>query len=549
MGAGLITAEQHQICLSTSKNEGLLYGEVAISLGFVSQHEMLKILENQHGAQSIDLEYIESDPEIISLISVELAKRNNVVPVKLENDILYVAIEDPRNFRALDEVRIVTRRQVQPLIASRFSIEKHIERIYAGETAKKAITEYGEEHDSEDIRVIDLTSSDVDTSPIVRLVNNIFERAVNLRASDIHIEPLANEVKIRMRVDGILETVLTSPGHTLNAIIARIKIIGGLNIAERRMPQDGRCNIRLHGREIDIRISTIATVYGEKAVMRLLDRGTFLIPKEELGFTPDNMNLFNKLLSIPHGIILVTGPTGSGKSTTLYAMLAEINSVKDNITTIEDPVEYMMDGINQMQVNPKAGVTFASGLRALLRQDPDILMVGEIRDEETVEIAIRAAITGHLVLSTIHTNDALSTVSRLQDMGVPSYLIAASVVGIISQRLVRRICNMCKVAYQPTAYELEAADVTPEEARDMVFYKGEGCVHCMQHGYYGRIATHEVVLLNSELKEMIHRGTGQMELKERAKERGMVVLRDSAFDLVRQGITTLDEITSILSTV
>ena len=548
MQEGLITAEQHQECLTISKEEGILYGEAAISRGFITQYDMLKMLEFQHGTQMVDLEYVEADPNVVALISVDLAKRNNIVPVKLENDILYVALEDPRNFRVLDEVRIVTRRNIKPLIASKASIERHIERIYAGETAKKAISEYSEEQVDDSGRVVDLSNVDVEGSPIVRLVNNIFERAVYLRASDVHIEPGSLEVRVRMRVDGILSTILTSPPHTLNAIIARIKIIGGLNIAERRASQDGRCNIRLHGKEIDIRISTINTVHGEKAVMRLLDRGTFLIPKDQLGFTPSNMEHFERLLGIPHGIILVTGPTGSGKSTTLYTMLSEINSTRDNITTIEDPVEYMMDGINQMQVNHKAGVSFATGLRAMLRQDPDIIMVGEIRDEETVEIAIRAAITGHLVLSTIHTNDALSTVSRLRDMGVPSYLIAASVVGIISQRLVRRVCPECKVLYQPTSYELDSAGVTTQEAKDIKFYRGSGCVHCSHHGYHGRISTHEIVVLTNDLREMIHKGVGINELRKHASEQGMVQLRDSAMDLVRQGITTLEEISAILTT-
>jgi type IV pilus assembly protein PilB len=364
-----------------------------------------------------------------------------------------------------------------------------------------------------------------------------------------------------MRVDGLLSSVLSAPISSINAMIARVKIMGGLNIAERRVPQDGRFHVRVMERDIDVRLSTLPTVHGEKAVMRLLDRTTFLIPKSKLGFTDTNLDKFNSLLATPHGIILITGPTGSGKSTTLYTMLDEINDIRDNISTVEDPVEYMMDGINQTQVNVKAGMTFASGLRALLRQDPDIIMIGEIRDGETVDIAIRAAITGHLVLSTIHTNDSVSAIYRLTDMGVPSYMVAASVVGIVAQRLLRKICPTCKMSYTPTQAEFAMAGVEPpkessrEGSRDgskdsskgktQIFYKGAGCATCNQTGYKGRIAVHEFLIFDGPLRELIHTGASIDELKKYAVSKGLVSLRDSAYELCKSGVSTLEELIAI----
>jgi type IV pilus assembly protein PilB len=371
------------------------------------------------------------------------------------------------------------------------------------------------------------------------------EQAVGMGASDIHIEPLMSQVRIRMRVDGILNNILQTPIGTLNAMIARVKILGGLNIAERRAPQDGRFNMRVLEREIDVRLSVMPTVHGEKAVMRILDRSTFLIPKARLGFTEKNLAAFNSLLKTPHGIILLTGPTGSGKSTTLYTMLDEINNVRDNIVTIEDPVEYMIDGLNQTQVNPRAGMDFANGLRSILRQDPDIIMVGEIRDAQTVEIAIRAAITGHLVLSTIHTNDAVSTVFRLTDMGIPAYMVAASVVGIIGQRLLRVICPHCKTEYSPTQTELEMAGLETWSATDAKFHKGQGCAECNQTGYKGRMAVHEILIFDNTFRDLVHNNAPVSELRKYALQTGMTPLRDSALELLGSGVTTIDEIINI----
>jgi type IV pilus assembly protein PilB len=349
-----------------------------------------------------------------------------------------------------------------------------------------------------------------------------------------------------MRIDGVLSVVLNAPIATHAAMIARIKIMSDLNIAERRVPQDGRIQIKILGRDVDLRVSIVSTVHGEKAVLRLLDRSSFFKPKDVLGFTERNLELFDSLLTTPHGIILVAGPTGSGKSTTLYTMLADINDVQDNLITIEDPVEYVLDGLTQMQVNAKAGVDFATGLRAILRQDPDVILVGEIRDKETVEIAVRAAITGHLVLSSIHTNDAVSTILRLIDMGVPDYMVATSVVGIVSQRLVRVICQQCKVEYKPNDNELEAAHISHEEAAEIKFMKGAGCMNCDLKGYKGRRAVHEILVFDNKFRNMIHQKKSLDEMRTYAESNGMQSLREAAMTLLRNGITTIDEMVDIV---
>ena len=545
--AGFLTTEQLTECMELGVATDRRLGDIVVEKGFIKQEELFRVLENQHKVPYVDLDKTNATPELTKIISAELARRNKLVPVRIENNVLYVAIEDPKDFQALDEVRMVARMDVQPMLASGKSITTHIDRIYGNEFAQRALSDYSKEINYEEVvsQIIEATSDDIDTAPIVRLVNSLLEQAVTMRASDIHVEPMLTTVRVRMRVDGVLNVVLEAPATTTSPILARLKIMGGLNIAERRTPQDGRFNVRVVGRELDARLSIIPTVHGEKAVIRLLDRSTFLLPKSKLGFTEKNLAKFDSLLSTPHGIILVTGPTGSGKSTTLYTMLSEINNTRDNIVTIEDPVEYMIDGLNQVQVNPKAGMTFASGLRSILRQDPDVVMVGEIRDAETVEIAIRAAITGHLVLSTIHTNDAVSTVYRLIDMGVPNYMVSAAIVGIIAQRLLRVICQNCKSEYTPTKAELEMAAIEAWSAADMTFYKGLGCQECNQLGYKGRMAVHEILVFDPSIRELIHSGASMNEMRKYALENGMSTLRDSVIELLNQGLTTLEELVNI----
>lgn len=547
ISSGYISGKEADECLELQNITGRKLGDILIEKGYITQKELMRVLENQHKVPYVDLYQIATDPEMARILPVELARRNNIGPVKVERGVLYVAIDDPKNFLALDEVRMAIRMDVQPVLASGRSIEAYIDRIYGNIYAQRALSDFQKEINYED--VVSSTGSgdadDVANAPIVRLINALMEQAVGTGASDIHIEPLSTLVRVRMRVDGTLSSVLETPLSTLGAIITRVKILGDLDIAERRAPQDGRFNMRVLGREIDVRLSVMPTVHGEKAVMRLLDRSTFLIPKTKLGFTEQNLKRFNDLLVTPHGIILITGPTGSGKSTTLYAMLDEINNARDNIVTVEDPVEYVIDGLNQTQVNPRAGVDFASGLRSILRQDPDIIMIGEIRDSETVEIAIRAAITGHLVLSTIHTNDAVSTIYRLTDMGIPSYMVAASVVGIISQRLVRVICPHCKQSYSPGAVEMEMAGILPSDIAGRTLYKGLGCTECGQTGYKGRMAVHEALVFDQTFRDLVHNNAPLGQLRDYALQNGMIPLRDSAMDVLFKGLTTLEELVSI----
>ncbi|MCL2665582.1 MAG: Flp pilus assembly complex ATPase component TadA [Defluviitaleaceae bacterium] len=547
VAAGFLTEEQADDCTKLGIATDRRIGDIAVEKGYITQEELFRLLENQHKVPYVDLDSVETNLGVSKHIPVELARRNTLAPIRIEHNVLYVAIEDPKNFRALDEVRTVTRMDVQPMLASGRSINAHIDRIYGNEFAQRALSDYQKEINYEDVvsQITDTGSDDIAGAPIVRLINALLEQAVGLGASDIHIEPLMMQVRVRMRVDGVLSPVLNTPIGTLNAMIARVKILGGLNIAERRAPQDGRFNARVLDREIDVRLSVIPTVHGEKAVMRLLDRSTFLIPKAKLGFTEANLEKFNSILSTPHGIVLVAGPTGSGKSTTLYTMLDEINNTRDNIVTIEDPVEYMIDGLNQTQVNPKAGMGFASGLRSILRQDPDIIMVGEIRDAETVEIAMRAAITGHLVLSTIHTNDAISTIYRLTDMGIPPYMVSASIISIISQRLIRVICPSCKTAYTPEKAELDMAGIETWHGMDMVFYKGVGCQTCNKTGYKGRMAVHEILMFDHILRDLVHMGASVTELRKHALEAGMIPLRETAVGLLNDGVTSLEEIINI----
>jgi len=547
VAANYITKTQLEDCLKISRESNKRVGEIAVEQGYITQENLYRLLENQHNVQYVDLYTVQVFPDVTKLVPPEMARRNTLVPVKIENNILYVAMENPKDFRALQQVRTVAHMDVRPMLASTRSIETHIERVYGNQYVQAAVTEYGKGGvESAMKEIIDSKSGNVGDGPIIQLVNVLLEQAVSTGTSDIHIEPGEVEVRVRMRVDGVLSVVLNAPIATHAAMIARIKIMSDLNIAERRVPQDGRIQIKVLGRDVDLRVSIVSTVHGEKAVLRLLDRSSFFKPKEVLGFTPENLAKFESLLTTPHGIILAAGPTGSGKSTTLYTMLADINDVRDNLITIEDPVEYVLDGLTQMQVNSKAGVDFATGLRAILRQDPDVILVGEIRDKETVEIAVRAAITGHLVLSSIHTNDAVSTILRLIDMGVPDYMVATSVVGVISQRLVRVICKQCKVEYTPSQSQLEAAHITPEEAAEIKFMRGEGCMGCDLKGYKGRRAVHEILVFDNTLRNMIHQKKSFEEMRKYAESNGMQSLRNAALTLLKNGITTVDEMIDIV---
>ena len=542
LDSGIISEDQLSQALKIQKEStNKRLGDVLIEQGFVDEQKLMTVLESQLGIPFVSLSKIRIKPEMSQYVPINIARRHSLVPVKIHNEILHVAMEDPYSFLAIDDVKMVSKMQVQPLLATPEEIHKAIDSLYGNEYAEKALEDLSREFDFDEmVADIDLTSEEVGNAPIVRLINSIIEQAVKTGASDIHIEPLENEIRVRTRVDGTMSQTLTAPINALNSVIARIKIMGNMNIAEKRVPQDGRAELEIMGHDVDVRISTLPTVHGEKAVMRLLDRSSFLRPKAELGFTPENLSLFDELLLNPHGIILVTGPTGSGKSTTLYTMLAELNRESDNIITVEDPVEYMMEGLNQVQVNTKAGLTFPSALRSILRQDPDIIMVGEMRDRETVEIAIRAAITGHLVLSTIHTNDSASTVSRLVDMGVETFMLSASLVGIIAQRLVRKICPSCKQEMHLSKADLEFIGI--EHDKRFKFYKGTGCASCNNTGYKGRIAVHEVMIIDRALREMISTGKTVDELRDYASKKDMSSLKKECTRLLLSGVTTIDEV-------
>ncbi|HHT57998.1 MAG TPA: Flp pilus assembly complex ATPase component TadA [Herbinix luporum] len=543
--AGIISEEQLKRALELQKQSGDRLGRILIDNNFVSETQIMEVLEFQLGIPFIDLNEIEIPPDVQRLIPFQLIYRHNVVPVKVERTLLYVAMEDPLNFIAIEDLRMATNYEIVPVISFSDAIKRTINRLYGSQTADKAIQEFQQEKEKSSIssqNLQNISSLEVDSAPIVRLVNSTIEQAALSGASDIHIEPLENEVRVRFRVDGRLQLTQTIPKEAQSAVVTRVKILCGLDIAEKRIPQDGRCDYRFKDKILNLRISVLPTVHGEKIVMRILDKTNFLIPKEKLGFTQENLAKFDELLKNPHGIILVTGPTGSGKSTTLYTMLSELNKVTDNIMTVEDPVEYMIDGLNQVQVNAKAGLTFAGALRAFLRQDPDIIMLGEIRDSETVEVAIRAAITGHLVLSTLHTNDAVSSISRLIDMGVPPYMIAVSLMGIISQRLVRRLCTHCAESYIPPEHEVRFLGLPPG---DYYFRKPVGCALCNDTGYKGRIAVHEILIVTKDMRDMIAANMSNNALQEYAINNGMTTLKQESIRLILDGITSFNEVMDI----
>jgi type IV pilus assembly protein PilB len=537
---GMITHEQLDECLKVQKDTGDQLSKVLKAKGFVTEQQLMEILEFQLGIPSVNLDTATLSPKLAKYIPVSLARKHRMVPIKVENDSLFIAMEDALDFIALEDARVVSGMEIVPRIASEQAIESAINKMYGNVSAENAIKELSEEGVAEKSDEEE-TSSQISNAPIVRLVTSIFEQAVKAKASDIHVEPSESNVRVRMRIDGQLLQILTIPKKAQSAVITRLKIIGNMDIAEKRVPQDGRYRLMVNGNEIDVRMSSLPTVHGEKIVMRLLDKENFLISKDQLGFSKDNIKKFDALLNNPHGIILVTGPTGSGKSTTLYAMLSELNKGTENIITVEDPVEYTVGGVNQVQVNTKAGLSFSSGLRSMLRQDPDIIMIGEIRDQETVDIAIRAAITGHLVLSTIHTNDAPGTISRLVNMGIPSYMLAASLVGIMAQRLVRKICPACKTKYTPNKFELGAAGLPPSYNKEI--YIGKGCSNCNNTGYKGRTAVHEILIVDREVREMIAEGVNVDEIRDYAiSKQHMNTLAAECISLMAQGITTLEEV-------
>ncbi len=556
LAAGTITQEELDRGLELQKTQKGRLGEVLIANGIITEDQLIEALQMQLGIEYVDLTKINIPTELASAVPKNIAKQYQVVPVRVKKDELYLAMSDPLNFYAIEEVRKAVRKKVVPMVAHASSVERAIQVLYGNEGAARAIEEMKREQaagQGNDTAVQDSSfvanqiDDSINNAPTIRLVNSIIERAVNERASDIHLEPHENEMVVRMRVDGMMRTILTVPKDLQSSVISRIKIMSGLDISERRIPQDGRFNVRVREKDIDLRISTLPTVYGEKIVARLLDKSGGNLNKDNIGLSGHDMETFDRMIKCRSGVLLIVGPTGSGKSTTMYAMIGELNKPEVNMVTLEDPVEYNIDGVNQVPINEKTGMTFANGLRAILRQDPDIIGVGEIRDGETAEIAMRSAITGHVVISTIHTNDAVGTIERLEDIGVEPYLVSSALRGVISQRLVRRICPRCRTAYTPDEDELADLGLEPQEG--LQFYRGTGCPECFDTGYRGRIAVFEMLVITGRVRRLIADGAsrGEIEAELKKPESGFVSLRDNAMRLVREGITTSSELLRVVS--
>ncbi len=550
--SGLITPEQLSQALQEQQGNNQPIGSILVRLGYISQQDYLTTLSAQLDVPFILLSDYEIDPEVIDLIPAALAQKYHVVPLFRIKNALTVAMADPQDVGAIDEIRRYSQLEVEPVLAPESDIGQAIEQYYGVDVEMSHTL-------SEVIQSIEAESEAVvapepeknlrelaEDAPVVRLVNMILTQAIKDRASDIHIEPEDDSIRVRYRVDGILREVFSPPKNLQAAVISRIKILAELDIAETRVPQDGRFRIQLGGKEIDVRVSSLPTAYGENIVMRILDKSNILLKLDDLGFAPDNLKIVRTMLSNSYGIILVTGPTGSGKTTSLYAFLNTINTVEKNIITLEDPIEYRLRMIRQAQVNPKAGMTFASGLRSILRQDPDVIMVGEIRDPETAQIAIESALTGHLVLSTLHTNDAAGAVTRLVEMGVEPFLLSSALIGIIAQRLVRRVCPKCREAYSPSVLELKRIGLNPKR-QDLKFYRGKGCSFCRQSGFKGRIGIYEILKIDDKIRELILSGASSEEIRRAAIQRGMRTLKHDGLLKALQGVTTPEEVMRVIN--
>ena len=539
-----ITNTQLLQALDLQKGSGKKLGEVLVEEGIVTEEQIAMALSTQLHIELIDLTTIAVSQDILDLIPVNVLKKNKIFPIEYADsmNVLRVAMADPMDMYAQDDISIITNCQVEPAVTTTRNIMLAIDKYYGQDEVTTALEAYAKEKNL-NVEEVDAAEEDINSSPIVMLVKEMIDKAVRQRASDIHIEPTERKVRVRYRIGGALYEKAKYDINVLNAMVARIKIIGGMDIAEKRKPQDGRITQVVDRMEYDIRVSVLPTVYGEKVVMRLTSKTGLTKEKSQLGLKPREMEQFDYILQNPHGILLVTGPTGSGKSTTLYTALSELNKEDVNIITVEDPVEANIDGINQVQVNPKAELTFATALRSILRQDPDIIMIGEIRDRETASIAVQASITGHLVVSTLHTNSSASTITRLEDMGIESYLIADSVIGVIAQRLVRRLCKECKRPRLATADEKELMGCSMEE--DVTIYEPCGCSKCENTGYKGRIGVYEIMKMSPRLKTIISKRQGADAIKEQALQEGMYTLRMSATEYVLDGTTSFEEMVKV----
>ncbi len=520
---------------------GMPLGRILVEEGFVKETDLVKTLARHIGLEFVGLDEITIDPSASALIPEPLARRYNAIPIAFEDGSLVVAMADPANVLAIDDIRAITGLDVLPRVATKTEVEDAISRMARFDDS---VSDLGELLDDEaEVEDLGALEASVDEAPVVKLVNTIITRAINERASDIHIEPGERDLRIRFRIDGVLHESMSTPRAIANAMVSRLKIMADINIAERRIPQDGRMSLKVAGKQVDLRVATLPSVYGEKVVLRILDRSSVMLELTDLGFGARNLERFQEAYERPYGAILVTGPTGSGKSTTLYATLNVLNDPKVNIITVEDPVEYRLGGITQIQVNRKAGLTFASALRSILRADPDVVLIGEIRDRETAQIAIEAALTGHLVLSTLHTNDSSSSIGRLIEMEVEPYLVASSIDGILAQRLARRLCEKCKVTTPPVAEEFEKLGLeAPKEV-----YSPEGCGSCANTGYRGRLALHEILLVDEEIQRLAVERRPSDEIKAAALAAGMTTLWQDGIEKVATGVTSLQEIMRVVA--
>ncbi len=554
----LITPEQLQQALEEQKVSGGRLGANLTKLGFIAEKELTSFLSKQYGVADIDLSETEIDPEITELIPEDVAQKHQLIPISRMGATLVVAMADPSNVFAIDDVKFLTGYNIEPVVASEQAIKEAIAKYYGSSSqmgeALEGFDDLMDGIDDDEYEVIgdgdDLSAADLEKvsaqAPVIKLVNSILINAINKAASDIHIESYEKSFRIRFRIDGKLYESMKPPLKLRNAIVSRLKIMSQMDIAERRLPQDGRIKLKLgKDREMDFRVSDLPCTYGEKIVMRLLDKSSLQLDMTKLGFEEEQLRQFKDAIAMPYGMVLVTGPTGSGKTTTLYSAISELNKPSVNISTAEDPVEYNLAGINQVQMQEEIGLNFASALRSFLRQDPNVILVGEIRDFETAEIAVKAALTGQLVLSTLHTNDAPSSITRMVNMGIEAFLISSSVNLIQAQRLVRKVCLDCKEPVETSPKTLTDIGVSPEEAPTVTCYKGKGCSTCNNTGYKGRIAIYEIMPIDEEIRTHIINGSSDIELKKAAVSKGMKSLRQSALSKMKEGVTTMDEVVGV----
>jgi len=555
----LITAKQLEEALEYQKKTGLKLGQILLEKKYITERQLLEFLSKQFSIRFVEISKIEIDPEVIKIIPEATARRYTLIPISKDNNIVSVAMIDPLNIVVLDELKLMTGYNIEPVFALEDDIVAAIDKYYGSTSSQEELNEIIQKSTDTDsnISVVEKKEDDngilsletqAESGPVIKMVNIIIASAIKSHASDIHIEPSYKDTKVRFRIDGVLHPQQTIPKKFHNAIVSRIKIMSNLDISERRIPQDGRIKIKISEKEIDLRVSILPCIHGEKIVMRVLDSSGLKLTLDELGFEPENLAIFSKCIKAPHGINLITGPTGSGKSTTLYSALSTLNSPDVNISTIEDPVEYNLEGINQVNVNPDVGLTFASGLRAFLRQDPDIIMVGEIRDFETMSIAINAAMTGHLVFSTLHTNDAPGAITRIGMMGIEPFLTSSTLLMVVAQRLVRTICKYCRQDYEVDPNLIIKLGAMPQliepniRGGKLILYKGKGCDKCVGTGYKGRIGIHEILEITDPIRELIIDKAPSTKIREVARKLGMITLRESALRKLINGITTVEEV-------